>query len=267
MPHRHFADRPMTRTRPTLVRSLTLVAALAAAPLAHADGLADLKAALARLQAQTPLKATLEIHTTERQGDGADAIEKLGQASVGLEDGARGLQVLYAKDTLARMDAESRQLARDPKAKTPTVWALGKLDSGDIVPMASATASLLRGLDENVFKAEKPDTWNGKPARLLTFSVPIEKLPEQQRKYVKEFDAVVSIWIGADGTPLASATHTTVRGRAFVVVSFEAVSEDSHTYAVAGDRLVTLRSEEHTSSKGAGESGEERVVKTLQPQG
>ena len=34
-----------------------------------------------------------------------------------------------------------------------------------------------------------------------------------------------------------------------------------------GDCLLTLHSEEHTSSKGAGESGEERVVKTLQPQG
>ena len=104
------------------------------------------------------------------------------------------------------------------------------------------------------FKAEKADTWNGKPARLLTFTVPMTKLPEQQRKYVKEFDATVSIWIAADGTPLASATHTTVKGRAFVVVSFEAVDDDSHTYGVVGDRLLTLRSEKHNTSSGAGES-------------
>src|SRR5579871_1519309 len=99
-------------TRPTFVRSLALLAALAAAPLARADGLADLKAALARLQAQTPLKATLEVKTSEKQGEGNDAVEKLGEASIALEDGARGLQLLYAKDTLARMEAESRQLAR-----------------------------------------------------------------------------------------------------------------------------------------------------------
>ncbi len=255
----------MTRLIP--LRSFALACAVSAASCAHADGLSDLKSALARLQAQTPLKATLEVKTTERHGDGADAQEKQGQASVALEDGARGLQVLYAKDTLSRMDAESRQLARDPKAKTPTVLAIGKLDSGEIVPMTSATASLLRGLEENVFKAEKADTWNGKPARLLTFSMPLEKLPEQQRKYIKQFDSTVSIWIGADGTPLASETHTSVKGRAFVVVSFEALDDRSCTYGVIGDRLLTLRSEMHSSSSGAGERGEERVVKTLSPQG
>jgi hypothetical protein len=249
------------------MRRFLLALTAAAAPLAHADGLADLKAALARLQAQTPLKATLDVRTTQSRGEGADAQEKQGQASIALEDGSRGLQVLYAKDTLARMDAESRQLARDPKAKTPTVLAIGKLDSSEIVPMASAAASLLRGLEEDVFKAEKPDTWNGKPARLLTFSVPVDKLPEQQRKYVKQFDSTVSIWIGADGTPLASETHTSVKGRAFVVVSFEALDDRSCVYGVLGDRLMTLRSETHSSSSGAGERGEERTIKTLSPQG
>ena len=250
-----------------LVRPLVLAALLAAAPFARADGLADLKSALARLQGQTPLVATLEVRTTERQGDGADAVEKLGLASVAVEDGARGLQVLYAKETLARMDAESRQLARDPNAKTPTAWALAKLASSDLVPIVSAAPALSRGLDENPFKGEKADAWNGRPARLLTFAVPVEKLPPQQRKYVRQFDSTVSIWIAADGTPLASSARTTVKGRAFVVVGFEAVDERSCTYGVVGDRLVALRGEEHTSSSGAGERAEQRVVRTLRPQG
>ena len=248
------------------VRSLCLAAAVLAASAAHADGLSELKAALARLQAQTPLKATLDVKTVERRGDGADAFDKVGQASVGLEDGARGLQVSYAKDTLARMDAESRQLVRDSKAKTPTVWALAKLDSTEFVPMASAAPALARNLEESVFKSEKVDAWGGKPARLLTFTVPMSRLPEQQRKYVKEFDGTLSVWIAADGTPLASESRAAVKGRAFVVVSFEAVDETSSTYAVLGDRLVTLHSENHVSSSGAGEHGEQRMTKTLQPQ-
>ena len=253
----------MTRLCP--LRSLALVSAFLAAPWARADGLADLRTALARLQAQTPLKATLDVRTMERHGDGADAIEKQGQASVNLEDGARGLQVLYAKEVLTRMEAESRQLVRDPKAKTPTVWALGKLDSSEMVPMTSAAQSLARNVEEAVFKAEKADTYAGKPARLLTFSVPLAKLSEQQRKYVKEFDSTLSVWIGTDGTPLGCETHTNVKGRAFVVISFEAVDDTSATYAVVGDRLLTLRSENHSVSSGAGEKGEQRVVKTLQP--
>ena len=253
--------------RPTFASALTLAAALLAPSFARADGLADLKAALARLQAQTPLKATLDVKTTEKEGEGADAVQKQGEASIALEDGPRGLQVLYAKELLARMEAESRQLVRDPKAKTPTVWALGKLDSSEVLRMSSAANALGRRLDESVFKSEKADTFGGKPARLLTFTLPLSKLSEQQRKYVKEFDSTLSVWIAADGTPLGSATNTTVKGRAFVVVSFEAVDEDNLTYGVAGDRLVTLRSESHSVSSGAGEHGEQRVVKTLQPQG
>ena len=247
--------------------SVILAAALLATPLARADGLADLKAALARLQAQTPLKATLEVKASEKQGEGAEAVDKQGEAIVTLEDGARGLQVFYAKDLLARMDAEARQLARDPKAKTPTALGLGKLDTAEVLHMACAAPALARSLDESVFRSEKADTWNGRPARLLSFTLPLSKLPEQQRKYVKEFDSTLSIWIGADGTPLASAASTTVKGRAFVVVSFEALEESSLTYGVLGDRLMTLRSETHSTSRGAGERGEQRVVKTLQPQG
>ncbi len=265
MAHPTHTVRLMIRSIP--FRSLALVAMLAAPLVARADGLADLRSALARLPAQTPLKATLDVRTTERHGDGADALDKQGQASVGLEDGARGLQVLYAKDLLTRLDAESRQRVHDPKAKTPTVWALGKLDSGEMMPMASAAQSLARNVDEAIFKAEKVDSYAGKPARLLTFTVPLSKLSEQDRKYVKEFDSTLSVWIGADGTPLASESHTTVKGRAFVVVTFEALDEGSTTYAVIGDRLLTLRSESHNVSSGAGEKGEQRVVRTLQPQG
>jgi len=253
--------------RPSLVPSCLCLVALLGAPPSHADGLADLKGALARLQGQTPLKATLEVRTFDRHGEGADATEKQGQASVSLEEGARGLQVLYGRDTLARMDAESRQLARDPKARTPTVWGIGSLASTEIVTMTSAASALARHVDEAQFRTEKADTWGGKAARMLTFSIPIDKLPPDQRKYVKEFDGTLSVWIAADGTPLASETHVAVKGRAFIVVSFDAVDDWNTTYAVLGDRLVALRDENHSSSNGAGERGEQRVVKTLQPQG
>ncbi len=253
--------------RPDLVRRLSVIATLLAAPLAHADGLADLKGALARLQAQTPLKATLDVRTVGKHGEGSDLVEKQGQASIGVEDGARGLQVLYGRDVLARMEAESRQLARDPKARTPTVWAIGKLDSSEIVPMTSAAPALARRLEEAQFKGEKADARDGKPARMLTFTIPIDKLPPEQRKYVKQFDGTLSVWIAGDGTPLASETHVVVKGRAFIVVSFDAVDDWSTTYAVLGDRLVALRAENHSTSNGAGEHDEQHVVKTLQPQG
>ena len=140
---------------PALATCLTL-AALAAAPAARADGLSDLKAALARLQAQTPLKATLDVKTAEKRGEGADAVEKLGQASLGLEDSTRGLQVLYAKDTLARMDAESRAAGARPEGEDAHGLGAGQLDSADVMPMASAAPALSRSLDEASSRPRRP---------------------------------------------------------------------------------------------------------------
>ena len=133
--------------------------------------------------------------------------------------------------------------------------------------MVSAAPGLARAVDEAQFKGEKAEAWQGRPARRLSFSVPMSHLSKEQRKYVKDFDSTLDIWIAADGTPLASARRDAVAGRAFVVISFDAKDEESCTYAVSGDRLLTLRRESHNVSSGAGEHSEQRIVKTLQPLG
>jgi hypothetical protein len=253
---------PMKRP-PLAVAAALLVLACSAS---RADGLADLKSALARLQAQAPLKASLGVKTLERRGQGKDLEEKIGEANLVVEDGARGLQMTIARDTLARMDDESRRQARDSSSRMPTVWALAKLDPAVVPGMASAASSLAHEVDESVFKGERTDTWGGKPARVLSFGVPLTKVPEPQRKYVKEFEGSLDIWIAMDGTPLACAQRAAVKGRVFVVISFQAQDDADSTYGVVGDRLVTLRRETHIVSSGAGERGEQKFVLTLQPQ-
>ena len=248
----------------SIKRQFAFLALACAAAAAQADGVSDLRAALARYAAQAPLRATLEVKTFDRHGEGKDAEDKSGQASVLIDDGPRGLQVTYAKDMLALVDGESRRQARDPKAKTPTLWALERLDASEYAPMVSAASRLALRLEDAIPKGEKAEDWQGKPARRLSFAIPDTHLSESERKYVKNFEASIDVWIAADGTPLASAERAEVSGRAFVVVSFESKQEDSATYAVVGDRLVALRRESHNVSSGAGEKGEQRVVKTLQ---
>jgi hypothetical protein len=233
---------------------------------AQADGLADLKASLARLQGQTPLKALIEAKTWNAQGEGKDLQETQGQANVTIEDGARGLQVLYSKDMLARLEVEELAKEKNPKSKTPTLAASKEFSSGDLRAMISAAGSLTRSLEKFVFKSEKVDAYNGKPARLLSFDMPMEKLPEEARKYAKKFEASLEIWIAADGTPLASRSHMNMSGRAFVVVSFENKAENESVYNLVGDRLLTVRKESKNISSGMGEKGESKVIKTLQLQ-
>ena len=234
--------------------------------VAQADGLTDLKAALTRLQGQAPLKAVIEAKTWNRQGEGKEQEETTGLASVTIDDGVRGLQVLYSKDMLSRLEAEEHAKEKNSKSKTPTLSAFKEFNSTELRPMISASGSLLRALEKHVFKSEKVESYNGKPARLLNFDLPLEKLPEEARKYVKKFEGSLDIWIAPDGTPLASRSHQNMSGRAFVVVSFEQKNENEAVYSQLGDRLLTVRKETKNSGSGMGEKGESKVVKTLQIQ-
>jgi hypothetical protein len=253
----------MTRS-PSPLAAACLAAVLASAPLAaRADAQSDLRAALARLGGTGLLKATLDVSTLERRGEGKDASEKPGQASLKLEDGPQGLQVHYAPDLLVRLDAEARARAKDPEAKTPASNALKDVDATDIRPTIAAAGALARELEGATFQAERADAWHGRPARVVRFSIPMDTLSVEQKKYVKHFDGTLDVWIAADGTPLASTRHVSVSGRAMLVISFEAQDDHERTYAVAGDRLVVAREVWRNVSSGAGEHGDQRIVKTL----
>jgi hypothetical protein len=247
-----------------LTHTLSMAVLALAAQAAHADAHSDLKAALARLQGSTALKAALDTRTWHRNGEGKEAIETSGQASVQIEDGARGMQLFYSPDMLARMDAESQALARNPNAKTPTLNAAREFTPNDLRPMIFAAASLSRQLERASFKGDKLDSYQGKPARQLTYEVGVETLSDRDRKYIKEFDGKLVVWTTADGTPLASRMTQNAHGRAFMVVGFDAQDEESSVYAVLGERLVAVRRENHNSSGGMGEKGEDKVTRTLQ---
>lgn len=233
---------------------------------ARADGLGDLNAALARLQGQMPIKAQVELKAWRREGEGKAAEEESGQATVTVEGGPAGLQVLYGKDLLAKVEAEQRARVKDPKLKTPIGFALGEMKATELRSMVSTADALSREIEEAVFSGEKADSYKGKPARLLSFTLSLDKVPEKDRKYVKKFEGGIEVWIAADGTPLASHFHFDVRGRAFVVVSFTQKMDETRQYGVSGDHLLLLRKESRNTTAGAGDKIESKIVKTLQLQ-
>ncbi|MES2069404.1 MAG: hypothetical protein V4488_03585 [Pseudomonadota bacterium] len=237
-----------------------------AAGLAHADGLADLKAALARQQGQTPIKASLEFKTWSRHGEGKELDENNGLGSITVEESARGMQVQYSREVLSRMEAEEQAKEKDAKAKTPTLSALRELNSAELRGMTRAAIALSLVLEKLNFKSERAEAWNGKPARVLSFDASLDKQNEKDKKYVKKFEGSMEIWIAADGTPLASRAHQNISGRALVVISFEAANHEEQVFSLVGERLITVRKETYNSGSGAGEKGESRVIKTLQLQ-
>ena len=252
--------------RPFLAPALVLMALCCVAMPARADGLADLKGALARSSAPAPLKARIESRLVRRHGEGKDAEDEQGEAALTVEDSARGVSMVFDRDILARIEAEKRARVRNPNSKTPTTSALAELAPGDVLNMVSPAQALLRTMDKAVYKGERGEAWQGKAARVLSFDIPISTLAARELKYTKQFESGLEVWIGADGTPLASRMRQKRSGRAFVVVSFEANLEESSIYGLTGERLVTLRREFRGKASGAGESDDTRTVTTLVPQ-
>ncbi|PRC93244.1 hypothetical protein [Solimicrobium silvestre] len=247
---------------------LTACAALIsfAPQLSYADGLADMKSALTRGQGQTPVKAIFDVKIKNREGEGKELEETNGLANVMVEDNAHGLQLQFGRELMSKLDLEQRTQEHDSKAKTPTVTAAKELSSTEAQHMLYAASSISRSLEKAVFKSERAESWNGKPARLLSFEYSQDKMSEKDRKYVKKFNGTVDIWIAQDGTPLASRKLMTVSGSAMIVISFESSNEESEVYAMVGDRLIVTRKENKTSQSAFGEKGESSTVKTLQVQ-
>ena len=234
------------------------------APLAYADGVSELKAALSKLQGQTNLKAQLEIKSTERKSEGKNLADAVGQANLGLESNQYGFHLSYSKETIAQMDQEERSKEADPKKKTPTLKAITSINNSSLRQMISASAQLSRAIDNANFKSEKADTYNGKPARLLSFDLSIDKLDPSERESIKKYDGTLEVWIAADGTPLASKMRQHKSIRAMLVISFEEKTETEQVYSVVGDHLVILRKDSRQQGEGMGEKGEKSTVTTLQ---
>jgi hypothetical protein len=230
----------------------------------HADGLTDLKAALQKLPGEQPIKALVSVKSQSHQGDGDDVSDDSGAASLMVEESAQGLLMQIAPDMLARAQAEELAQEADKKAKAPTAKGLGQLNLSAIRAMTSASEGLKRAIKDAIFKSERADTWNGQPARLLSFEIDPSKLSKQEQKYTKSFEGSLQIWIAADGTPLESRRQTKTSGRAFLVISYESTETSRAVYQRVGDRLIATRRESSGGGSGMGMRGEGKTEFTLQ---
>src|ERR1043165_6860726 len=99
---------------------------LFAAASARADCLRHLRGALARFPAQSTIRAsvTLEKH----QEDDEHKTPEHGKVTIEVESGAEGLRVTYAKELVARAQAEARAEEADPEKTTPIRTGLRRID-------------------------------------------------------------------------------------------------------------------------------------------
>ncbi|WDD97219.1 hypothetical protein [Thalassomonas actiniarum] len=217
---------------------------------AQADGLTDLKSALARLQGTGHLSGELEAVTERTRGEDEDKKITKGQVKVWLEDDSQGLQVLYSKEVLSLMETEARLKAEDEDAQTQTLNAIDGINATDLHAMLSASSSLLRNIDQASFIDETAVEEDGQALRLLRFNLPMEFFLKDKeiRGYVKKFAATYNIWIDNKGYPTKSRVEFNGKGRAYIFFKITASGSRQTQYQVVDDRLVIVRSEEQNEN-------------------
>ena len=228
-----------------------------------ADGLSDLKAALGRLDPGAAIKGTLEAQTQARHGkDGTDVS---GRAAAWVEYGPKGLSMRWERPFLDQLDREIRSRPKSEASNSQALGALWAMELRRTYSMLDPASELSRMLESATFLREEPGVTNGVSVRVLHFSVPQSGAPERYRRWIKDYKSTAQIWIDGDGAPISSAQKIQIKGRAFLVISFDQTTAIKATYAVLGGRLVCLRHEEAQEGGGGGEFASSRTVRTFRP--
>jgi hypothetical protein len=232
-----------------------------ALPLA-ANGLDTLRTQLQKPAGPEALKASVECTTWNKRGDDKKPVISQGKASAWVEEGPQGLKIFWSRDLLQQVGKEVRAHHDDPEKTTPTQEAMGRMDALTLLDYFDAAPALLRHLDQAQLLEERPDTFEGKAVKLMTFKL-APKMSAEQKKYVKEFESTAKVWVDGEGVPVAAEVHTKLKGRALLVINFSADVQRDFRFARINGRLVTVRFSENNINSGAGENSQEKKVATL----
>jgi hypothetical protein len=225
------------------------------------DPVAQLVGVLARLPATTPVRARVEHRATFTQGDDEPA-PPAGTATATVSAGPEGLRVTWSPALLARAEAEERDRLRDPDVPTPTRDAVGDLRTLAVARALDAVPEMLRSLHDAKVLEDQVEPFEGTPTRVLLLQVK-PALAARDRKYVKDVEATTRVWLGPDGVPLAADRRVLLKGRIFLIITFEIEQKESLRFGRSGDRLVVVRHGSDYRSSGAGERRDRLAVTTL----
>jgi hypothetical protein len=220
---------------------LVLFAGLVLPLLARADAVADLQAALGRLQATQPLAATLKVSSTVKDEDDKTAHA---QVQISVASGGDGLHIGFSPELLQRSSKEAAVNAKNKDAPTPIGDLLGKLSSVSVQSMVDHAPVLLRQIDGATLSRQRDELHDGKPTHLLVFDVPLPPSASKQMT-IKHYIGQIMVWLGADGVPVAVRDVAEVKGRKFLI-SIDFGNTTDYVLKVVGTRLVVVsrRSEE-----------------------
>lgn len=230
-----------------------------------ADGLADFRNALKQLQSPDPIALNAQFKLFGRSGEHDELIAREGLINVRLEDGTNGLHAIYSPELIAQLHAEELAKIEDENVKNSALNAVGQFQYWEWRELLYPAAQLELVQGRYSFVSEKMDVFNGSPTRLLTFSMPKERIDKSFRQYVKKYKNHLQIWIDDKGVPLASQLTEKGSGRIFIVIGFSFKNEIHTEYRQQGARLIAVKREVKDESSGATMQSQRHFIATVNP--
>lgn len=238
-----------------------LLPLLLAPTLLFADGLADVRATLQKLQSDQPIRARVEIKSRRSGGESNKQKQSESVSSVIVESGAEGLKLSWSPEQIKQSRKAAWAEATSPDTPRSDIATLKALEAGHALNLLDAADPLRRGLERAVLLEDKPDTRKGKPARLLLIRIDIA-LDEEERKALKSSDAIEKLWLDGDGIPVAMDRNIEARFSKFLI-GFKIHEHETREFQRAGGRLVTVASTKESSGSGFGHSEESHTTITV----
>jgi len=211
-----------------------ILIAVAAAPAAEPG--AALARRLADFHSPTPIAVSMRLdlhlertlHHTVVKGDAA--------VPLAVDADAGALRVTWDADVLRRADAEQHERDEASDRIAPVREALKELDADRLSHLLDQ-AGTLAGLTKGAPAEETVETYEGREARRLVYHFQ-PRLSWTETYYLHHSDGRFTVWISADGTPLASDSVATFEGKTSRMFGRFRGSTTIHTrYAAEGGRL------------------------------
>lgn len=250
-----------------VTRTLSGIAFAFLTTVAQAEPLDDLNNALLRLSQPAEGWYEISAKVVESNGKGDDKLTREGFATVSVHDTGEHLHIAYSESLLKQIDAEEQARLDDADAPTPAIEGVHELSALPVRAAVRAADQIRRVMGEGEYLGVEDDELDGQAVQRLDFSLPESRLSKRQRKYVKSYEGIYSVWINSEGVPLASSSRVDASGRAFIFISFHVETESQRRYGEINNTLVALTDRYYHLSYGAGERFEREIQRSVsQPQ-
>jgi hypothetical protein len=164
----------------------------------RADALVEVRQLLARYPAKATVRGAVDFQTTnDRKEDGKPVVDQ-GRTVFRFEASPAGVSLLFPTAELERAQKEAHDERIDPEKKSPTRVALGEVNAAEVENYLDFAPSLVRDLQDAAVTDSRNVSFQGRPARQITFRVN-PRFSKEEKKRVKSIAVTLRVWTDATG--------------------------------------------------------------------